>query len=651
MKSYLNRLMFLLFVALFGWTGLTVSAQNAQTFERDDFLIEVPELYVQHVRTTGTLICLAPEKLHLAGNEIAAIVNGQEQILTFINNHAEFAMTFDRPEPMSVKIGGFTYVQDVNPMPLWLSVVPPLLVIGLALSFREVVSSLVIGILSGSMIVGYYVAGTAGMAEGFLRLIDKYIIGALSNPGHVSVIVFSTLIGGVVAVVSKNGGMQAIVNRISRRASTPKSGQFATWILGVAIFFDDYANTLVVGNTMRAVTDKLHISRQKLAYLVDSTAAPVAAVAFITTWIGAELGYIEGALDTINAQQVQVTSSPYAIFLGSLEYAFYPFYTLIFMLILIWLNRDFGPMFKAEIQARRRETELVETEKVGAVSVEEFTPVENAPYRMINAILPIGIIVFGTMAGLLYTGYDPEVWSNPEWGFGKKLSATIGQSDSYLALLWASMTGLIAAVVMTVSQRIMPFGDTIKTSIDGFKSMLNAIVILALAWSLAALTSEMHTADYLANLAAGNVAPWLIPSLTFLISAVVAFSTGSSWGTMAIVYPIMLPLVWVLSIDTGLEAHEAFDLFLNTTACVLAGSVWGDHCSPISDTTILSSLASGCDHIEHVRTQLPYALTVGGIALGFTTIAAAFDLPWYLAFGSGIIMLYVVARLVGKVVD
>lgn len=647
----MNRFIFPIFLVFCWGAGITAPAQNAQAFEKDDFLIEVPELYVRNVQTTGTLLCLAPEKLYLAGNEITAIVNGQEQVLTFENNHAEFAMTFDRREPMSVKIGGFTYVQEVNPMPLWLSIVPPLLVIVLALSFREVVSSLVIGILSGAMIVGYYVAGTAGMAKGFLHLIDEYIIGALSNPSHVSVIVFSTLIGGVVAVVSKNGGMQAIVNRISRRASTPRSGQFATWVLGVSIFFDDYANTLVVGNTMRAVTDKLHISRQKLAYLVDSTAAPVAAVAFITTWIGAELGYIEGALDTINAQQVQVTSSPYAIFLGSLEYAFYPFYTLIFMLFLIWLNRDFGPMYKAEIQARRRETEVVETEKVGAVSVEEFTPVENAPYRMINAIVPIGIIVFGTVAGLLYTGYDPETWSNPEWGFGKKLSATIGQSDSYLALLWASMTGLIAAVVMTVSQRIMPFGDTINTSIDGFKSMLNAIVILALAWSLAALTSEMHTADYLANLAAGNVEAWLIPTLTFLISALVAFSTGSSWGTMAIVYPIMLPLVWTLSIDTGLESHEAFDLFLNTTACVLAGSVLGDHCSPISDTTILSSLATGCDHIEHVRTQLPYALTVGGVALGFTTVAAAFDLPWYLAFGTGIIMLYVVVRLVGKVVD
>lgn len=651
MKSLPAKLLAILAFWLF-YTPLHLCASEAQdVFDADDFRVELPELLVRNVSTTAAVVCLSPEKLNALGDTLTARINGEKKELIFVNDRAEFDVVFDRKEPMSFKIGYFTHVLEINPMPLWLSIVPPLLVIALALSFREVISSLVVGILSGAVIVGYYSTGVTGIFQGFLRLIDKYIIDALSEPSHVSVIVFSTLIGGVVALVSRNGGMQAIVNRISRGASTPKSGQLATWFLGIAIFFDDYANTLVVGNTMRSVTDKLRISREKLAYIVDSTAAPVAAVAFITTWIGAELGYIQGALDEINANATQIESSPYAIFLGSLEYAYYPFYSLIFMLFLILSNRDFGPMLRAERRARAGDVTGQTADSTGIVDFDEFKPVESAPLRMYNAIIPIGIIVLGTIVGLLYTGYDPIVWGNTEWGFGKKLSATIGQSDSYKALLWASMAGLIVALLMTVSQRIQSFNESVNTGIDGFKSMLNAIVVLALAWSLAALTSEMHTADYLAGLAAGNVEPWLIPSATFVVSVLVAFSTGTSWGTMAIVYPIMLPLIWSLSIESGLESSEAMHLFLNTTSCVLAGAVCGDHCSPISDTTILSSLASGCDHIEHVRTQLPYAVTVGVIALVFTTLAAAFDIPWYLAFASGIAGLFVVSRLIGKPVD
>ncbi len=620
-------------------------------FTKEDFQLEIPDFFVSGVERQGTLICLNQSKLSLAGYSVSVVINGKREELLFQNGKATFSLMFDRNEPLSVKAGGFTYVRDVRPMPLWLSIIPPLIVIVLALVFKEVVSSLILGIVSGACITGYY-AHESSLWSGLFRFIDTYLVNAMTDSGHVAVMVFSVLIGGVVAIISKNGGMQAVVDRLSRKATNPRSGQLATYFLGIAIFFDDYANTLVVGNTMRPLTDKLRISREKLSYIVDSTAAPVAAIALITTWIGAELGYIQGALDTINsragvAYTHGIDDGAYAIFLGSLEFAYYPIFTLAFILMLILMNRDFGPMYKAE--ALSREQGNVGKGAVKAsIDVSEFEPEEGVKYRMINAILPIFIIVFGTLVGLMVTGWDSEVWNDSATSFGKKLSITIGNSDSYKALLWSSMGGLIVAVIMTAVQRIQTFPETVDTSISGFKTMVNALVILILAWSLASLTDDMHTADYLAGLASGTVVEWAVPAITFVIAAIVAFSTGSSWGTMAIVYPLMLPLSWELSMDGGVEASVALGHFLNVTSCVLAGSVLGDHCSPISDTTILSSLATQTNHIEHVRTQMPYALTVGVVALSFTVLSALLEMPWYLNFPLGILLLYLILRLFGK---
>lgn len=639
---------------IFCFLGFFIPTSNAQensAFTTGDFSVTLPELFVSGVETEAEILSLNREKLIAADFEVPAVINGKRTVLKFKNNKAVFPIVIDRKEPVSIKIGTFSFVKKVNPMPLWLSIIPPLLVIALALVFKEVISSLILGIVSGGCIVGYYSA-SGSVGGGLLRVIDTYILDAMVDPGHVAVMIFSTLIGGIVAVISKNGGMQAVVDKLSRRARDPRSGQLATWGLGIAIFFDDYANTLVVGNTMRALTDRLRISREKLSYLVDSTAAPVAAIALITTWIGAELGYIQGAIETINAKAAvdgnyaAIDQSAYSIFLGSLEYAYYPIFTLVFMLMLILMNRDFGPMYKAEVKARREG--IGKQVLKGSVDISEFEPEEGVKPRMFNAIIPIAIVIFGTLVSLLYTGYDAAVWGDTSIGFGKKLSLTIGASDSYQALLWASMAGLIVAVLLTAAQRIQSFSETIETSITGFKSMISALLVLILAWSLAALTSEMHTADYLAGLASGTVVEWAVPAITFVIAALVAFSTGSSWGTMAIVYPLMLPLSWELSMQGGVDAQIALGHFFNVTSCVLAGSVLGDHCSPISDTTILSSLATHCNHIAHVRTQMPYALTVGGVALTFTVLGALFDIPWILDFPLGILLLFLLIRFFGK---
>lgn len=559
-------------------------------------------------------------------------------------------------------------------VPLWMSILPPLIAILLALVFKEVIFSLVSGIFIGSAIMGFYAEGFIGIFTGFFRIIDTYIINALNDSSHLSVIVFSIIIGGIVAVISKNGGMQGIVNRVSRFANNARNGQLATWGLGIAIFFDDYANTLVVGNTMRAITDKLKISREKLAYIVDSTAAPVSAIAFVTTWIGAELGYISDGLNVINADGVAISDGVYSIFLSSLAYSFYPFLTIFFIFYIIYRGKDFGPMLKAEKRARKGEVINPEVNQGDLTEMEDLKPVEGIRYRARNAVVPVAVIVFGTLIGLLFTGFETlqgmvaeadgsltlnswgDIWANmsvldgnPE-GFTKKLGTLIGASDSYVSLLWASLSALLVAILLTVGQKIMNLQQSVETVISGFKTMVPAILILILAWALASVTEEMHTAQFLTGAIGNAIPPWLIPALTFILAGFVAFSTGSSWSTMALVYPLILPAAWAIChSDVYDYTHaESMAIFYNTVSAVLAGSVLGDHCSPISDTTILSSLASGSNHIDHVRTQIPYALTVGVVSVLIGTLLSSIGLHPFLALLLGVGALVGIVELIGK---
>jgi len=419
-------------------------------------------------------------------------------------------------------------------------------------------------------------------------------------------------------------------------------------VLGIVIFFDDYANTLVVGNTMRPLADKLRISREKLSYIIDSTAAPVASVAFVTTWIGAELSYIQDGINTLDLDE-----SAYGVFFNSLAYSFYPFFTLAFILIIIWKRVDYGPMLKAEKLARQFGTLSTNSssidEDISNDLLEDISVKEGVTPRSFNAVIPILVIIFGTLTALLYTGWNKEVWDNNYLGFFEKLSDTIGNADSYIALLWASLGSLFTAIVLTLSQRLLSLKDSVESIIQGFKTMLPAIMILTLAWSVALITEHMHTADFISGLLMeASVSPYLIPVITFIVAALVSFSTGSSWGTMAILYPLILPTGWMLAESSGLDYDTTLSVFHNIAAAVLTGSVLGDHCSPISDTTILSSLATSCPHIEHVRTQLPYALTTGAVAIILGTLPASYGISPWILFPVGIGGLYLIIHIFGK---
>jgi Na+/H+ antiporter NhaC len=436
--------------------------------------------------------------------------------------------------------------------------------------------------------------------------------------------------------------------------------------LGIAIFFDDYANTLIVGNTMRSVTDRFRISREKLAYIVDSTAAPVASIAFITTWIGAELGYIDDGISQVAAMK---DFTPYAVFLESLKYSFYPILTLAFILMLIFTRRDFGPMLKAEQRARA--TGEVKAPQAGNEHVEEtedLSPVKNAPLRARNAVLPVFTVILMTIIGLLDTGLSSiygdlanapvsdgwgATWGAMDGGFFGKLGKVVGAADSYVALLWASISGVVVAIVLTVSQRIMNISQTMGSLTSGLKAMFGAVMILTLAWALAITTEELHTAAFLVDLLGDSLHPYFIPPIIFVLAALISFSTGSSWSTMAILYPIAIPLTWYVAEQAGWDATSSQGLLYNVISIVLAASVLGDHCSPISDTTILSSLASDCNHIDHVSTQLPYALTVGGVSIVLGFLATILGGGWALCMllmAVGLVVLYGVVRWRGKVV-
>ena len=472
--------------------------------------------------------------------------------------------------------GGETLASaDIEVIPGWTAVLPPLIAIGLALLFRSVIPALFFGIWIGAWAVEGF--SPLGVFTGVLASFQHYVLNAVADPDHAAVMLFSFMIGGMVGIVSRNGGVQALVNAIIWWARTPRRGQIATWALGLVVFFDDYANTLVVGNTARPVTDKLKISREKLAYIVDSTAAPVATIAVITTWVGYQLGLIRDGVRGLG-----IPGNEFEIFIQSIPYSFYPWLAIFFVFAVVWTGRDFGPMYRAELRARTT-GQLTEPEAdvPDAADDKALQPVDGQPLRPYNVWIPILVLVGGVFVGLWVTGRE----ASPDGGAWD----VIKNADSYRALMWASLAGVLVAAALSLGQRILTVHETIDAWFAGVKFMFFAMIVLVLAWSLSAVTVDLHTADYLVSVLGDSLNPALIPAVIFLLAAAVAFATGSSWGAMGILIPLVLPLTWAVMQSSGMTGPEHMHIFYSAVSCVLAGSVWGDHCSPIADTTILSS--------------------------------------------------------------
>ena len=536
--------------------------------------------------------------------------------------------------PLTVRLGQVSEEVSRPFAPGWFSLVPPTVAILLALVFKEVITALLAGVWLGALAVAGYDPLSAAW-----RTLDLYIVPALGDMegGHTQIVVFSFLLGGLVGIVSRNGGTQGIVDAVSPFASTSRRGKIATWAAGLAIFFDDYANTLIVGNTMRPITDRLKISREKLAYIVDSTAAPVAALVPISTWVGYEISLIGDGMSIAAAQPgvdpvlvAALTSiSPLAVFISTIPYRFYALLALAFVFLTSVMDRDFGPMATAE----RRAASGGGVHRAGAQPVVDttdphVTPPEGVTPRWYNAAVPIITVILVVLGGLYASGRAAA-------GVDATLMDIFGAADPFATLLWGSMAGCIVGVALSVVQRILTVQESLNAWVAGMKAMFFAMIILMLAWSLGQVTEDLGTAQYVAQILSDAVPIEAIPVLVFLTAAAMAFATGTSWATMAIMIPLVIPLTVTLGGAEGFGVDGEYSILLGAISSALAGAIFGDHCSPISDTTVLSSTAAACDHVEHVRTQMPYAVMVALLAMVVGDVGTALGLPvWVALFGS-----------------
>ncbi|MFP8489253.1 Na+/H+ antiporter NhaC family protein [Gracilimonas sp. Q87] len=515
----------------------------------------------------------------------------------------------------------------------WISILPPLVAIAIALIFKQVLFALFLGIWMGAFLIGNI--SFSGIFSSFFGSLSDYIVPGVSDPDRMSIVVFSILIGGMVGIITDNGGTRGVIKAITKFVRTKVQGMVVTSLMGFIVFFDDYANTMVVGNTMRPLTDKLRISRAKLAYLVDATAAPIATVALVSTWIGAMVGFIA----TAEAEMANFNEAAYSVFIHSLPYNFYAFFTILFVILIAFSGRDYGTMLKARITLyKAKHDPKIDKYNLYKEKIEEDEE-KKSESHWTNAAIPILTLVIGTIAGLFVTGE------------GNSVQAIVETANSYNALLWGSIASVVVAIVMTLSQKLLDVEKTLEGMMNGMHVMFDGVLILVLAWALSDVTVALGTADYLISVFGETLNPYWMPALVFVLSALTAFATGSSWGTMGILMPLVVPLAWQIGNSTGIPYEVTLEVIYASVSAVLAGSVWGDHCSPISDTTILSSIATQCDHVEHVNTQLPYAMTVGVISIVAMISALVLNIPIWIIYPTGVIIIIGIIYKFGKIPD
>jgi Na+/H+ antiporter NhaC len=606
---------------------------------------DAPDLVLSGIPFTVTVSSETEQPYEVRTNAGAVLAQGVTSGETAI----EGLLVADAGDlPLSVAIGGTTLSVDPVLTPAWFSIIPPLIAIALALILREAVAALFVGVWVGA----WAISGWNPLA-GLWRVIDRFVVPTLGDldGGHPQIVVFSLLLGGMVGIVSKNGGTLGIVEAATPFARTRRRGKIATWLAGMAIFFDDYANTLIVGNTMRSITDRLKISREKLAYLVDSTAAPLAAIVPLSTWVGYEISLIADGLRIAAEQnpamaEALLAANPFTVFIETIPYRFYPLLALYFAALTAFSRLDFGAMAAAEQRAASGGGLFRPGAKLAVAT--ESDAMEAKPGvepRWWNAAVPVLTVIVVVLFGLYATG---RASAGPE----ASLWDVFGAADPFATLLWGSLAGCVVAILMSAFQRILTVGEGVDAMIGGMRSMTVAIVILVLAWSLGMVTEELNTSQYLAQLLNERLPLELVPVVVFATAAAMSFATGTAWGTMAILLPLVIPLTVAMGgYAAGFGTSADYSILLGSISSVLAGAVFGDHCSPISDTTVLSSMASGCDHIDHVRTQLPYALLVGVLGMFLGDIGTAYGLPIWAALGGSVVLLWVVLRLAGTRVE
>ncbi|WP_255193117.1 Na+/H+ antiporter NhaC family protein [Natronobeatus ordinarius] len=477
-----------------------------------------------------------------------------------------------------------------------LSLVPPLLAILLAIVTRRPILSLFLGIWAGGVIV----TGSIGIDQTF-----NWIAGSIADVFHAQILIFTLLLGSGVALIWRLGGAIAVRDWAVERLQSQRKTGVATWVLGIVLFFDDYANTAIVGSTMREISDRFRISREKLSYIVDSTAAPVATIA-ISSWVAFQLSMVREGFDVVEEAEGVDAPSVFATYLQSIPYNAYALLAVVMVGLVVLTRRDYGEMLDAEHRAW----------STGKVNRDDATPLQEVEADLGDPIderpmlrtffAPIVVLIAVTIASAFYTGYLAAGLESPAELFalslGEFAEGVAGEADWAAALVWGSFAMVATAIAIGVGYGLFDVGDGVESTLDGFRLMLTAVTILVLAWSISAVASDMGTGEYVAGLAEGVLSPALFPVVVLFTAAFIAFTMGSSWATMGIVTPIAIPVAFELTGD--------FALAPVVVGAVFSGAIFGDHTSPISDTTVLSSTFTGADLIDHVRTQFYYATTV-----------------------------------------
>ena len=478
--------------------------------------------------------------------------------------------------PMAAFAEGGDAAQPAVYATFW-SLVPPIVAIALALITKEVYSSLFVGILIGGLLYA------GGNPEGtVLHVFSDGIVSVLSDSYNVGILIFLVILGSIVAMMNKAGGSAAFGRWASSKIKTPAGAQLATIALGVLIFIDDYFNCLTVGSVMRPVTDKQNVSRAKLAYLIDATAAPVCIIAPISSWAAAVAGFVEG-------------EDGFSLFIRAIPYNYYALLTIVMMVGMVLMHEEYGPMALHEANARKGDLFTTGNHPYEAMDEEVAEAGDNG--HVADLIIPIFSLIVCCVIGMIYTGGFFE---------GADFVTAFSQSDASVGLALGGFFGLVITVVLYMIRRVMKFRDLMACLPEGFKAMVPAILILTFAWSLKAMTDSLGAKEYVAALVKASTGSFvsLLPAIIFLVGCFLAFATGTSWGTFGILIPIVV------------DAFSATDpqlMIIAISAC-MAGAVCGDHCSPISDTTIMASAGAQCEHVNHVSTQLPYAITAAAVS-------------------------------------
>ena len=546
--------------------------------------------------------------------------------------------------------------------------VPPIATIILAIALRQVIPALSIGVLIAAFMLVPCLAPQdaygGGVLAGLRLAVETYLVNALADTDHIKIIVFTFSIGGMVGIIAANGGTGAVVNAVARWASNRRRGQITTWLAGLVVFFDDYANAMIVGPSMRPICDRLRISRAKLAYIVDSTAAPVSSIVPIGTWVGAEIGFIRDGLDQLkDAPAFLANVEPYSAFLSSIPYRFYVILALAMVFLIGLLQRDFGPMRKAERAGP----------PAAPTRANNKRPQPEGSGRWWYAGAPVLVLVGLTIGLLGATGWvkvhtesvaakaeiaelveagqpvpmDSEENAYIPSGF-ELLQKVISNSNAYNSILYGALAAIGVALVISLATRALTLGKCVDSATESMARMFPTMVVLVLAWTLSATMEALQLGQVAQGLLqAARFDPTWLPLLIFVSACVVSFATGTSWGTMGILCPATVTIAAGLLAD--MPAQQALPLFYASVGAVLSGAVFGDHCSPISDTTVLSSLASECSLEDHVWTQIPYALTVAVVSmLSGEVLCRQLDQPAWVGLLVGAAALVLIVLLVGR---